>query len=84
VTSVTVSSSKSGENAINSTQRACLMSDTVKNTNSRLEKLVRRIMKEEDPVHFDSLCSELWRVLDEPEVLTGVEIRGSTETKTAE
>ena len=41
------------------------MSDNVENSNARLEKLVRRIMKEKDPVEFDKLCSELWLVLNE-------------------
>jgi hypothetical protein len=72
--SVTVFSSKSGENPINSTQRACRMSDNIEN-NSRLEKLLRRIMKEKDPVEFDELCSELWLVLNEREGLMGVEGR---------
>jgi len=30
-------------------------------SDARLENLVRRIMKEKDPVEFDKLCSELWR-----------------------
>jgi hypothetical protein len=32
-------------------------------------------MKEEDPVKYDELCSELWLVLDERESFTGVENR---------
>ena len=72
---ITVSTSKSGENPSNSTQRACLMSDNVENSNSRLAKFVRRIMKEKDPLEFDKLCSELWLVLNELEGLVGVEGR---------
>jgi len=34
---------------------------------------VSRIMKEQDPVGFDELCSELWLVLNERESLMGVE-----------
>ena len=83
MTSVTVSNSKSGENPINSTQRACLMSDNIENSNARLEKLVRRIMKEKDPVEFDELCSELWLVLNERESLTDVEGRVDRASKTA-
>jgi hypothetical protein len=77
--SVTVFSSKSGENPINSTQRACRMSDNIEN-NSRLEKLLRRIMKEKDPVEFDELCSVLWLVLNEREGLMAVEGRADGES----
>ena len=83
MTSVTVSSSTSGENPINSTQRACRMSDKIGDSNARLENLVRRIMKEKDPVEFDELCSELWLVLDERESLTDVESRAGGESNTA-
>jgi hypothetical protein len=83
VTSITVSSSKSGENPINSTQRACLMSDNIRNSDARLEKLVKRIMKEKDPVEFDELCSELWLVLDERETLARVESRVGGASKQA-
>ncbi len=44
-------------------------------SDARLENLVRRIMKERDPVEFDKLCSELWVVLDERDSLTTVEER---------
>ena len=69
--------------SINPTQRACLMSDNIGNSNARLEKLVRRIMKEKDPVEFDELCSELWLVLNEREGLAGVESRVDGASKTA-
>jgi hypothetical protein len=51
------------------------MSDNIENSNARLEKLLKRIMKEKDPVKYDELCSELWLVLDERESFTGVEDR---------
>jgi len=59
------------------------MSDNIENSNSRLEKLVRRIMKEKDPVEFDELCSQLRLVLDERETLTSVESRVGGARKTA-
>jgi hypothetical protein len=49
------------------------MSDNIGTSNARLENLVSRIMKEQDPVGFDELCSELWLVLNERESLMGVE-----------
>jgi hypothetical protein len=53
-------------------------------SDARLENLVRKIMKEEDPVEFDKLCSELWMVLDECDSLTTVEERvGRASTTTA-
>ncbi len=58
------------------------MSDNIENSNSRLEKLVRRIMKENDPVEFDELCSELRLVLDVRETLTSVESRVGGASKT--
>ena len=73
VISVTAFSSKSGEDLVNTIARTCLMSDNLGNSNARLEKLVRQIMKEKDPVKFDALCAELWRVLDERESLTSIE-----------
>jgi hypothetical protein len=59
------------------------MSDNIGNSNVRLEKLVRRIMKEKDAVEFDELCSGLWLVLNEREGLLGVESRVDGTTKTA-
>ena len=53
-------------------------------SDARLENLVRKIMKEEDPVEFDKLCSELWVVLDERHSLASVEERvGRASTTTA-
>jgi hypothetical protein len=51
------------------------MSDDFGNSNAQLEKLLKRIMKEKDPVKYDELCSELWLVLDERESFIGVENR---------
>jgi hypothetical protein len=59
------------------------MSDEIGISNARLEKLVRQIMKEKDPVEFDELCSELWVVLDERDSLTSVESRVGRASKTA-
>ena len=59
------------------------MSDNIGNSNARLEKLVRRIMKEKDAVEFDELCSGLWLVLNEREGPLGVESRVDGTTKTA-
>ena len=59
------------------------MSDNIGNSNARLEKLVRRIMKEKDAVEFDELCSVLWLVLKEREDLGGVEGSVDGTTKTA-
>jgi hypothetical protein len=59
------------------------MSDNIGNSNVRLEKLVRRIMKEKDAVEFDELCSGLWLVLNEREGLLGVESRVDGTIKTA-
>jgi hypothetical protein len=73
VISVTAFNPKSGEDPVNTIPRTCLMSDNLGNSNARLEKLVRQIIKEKDPVKFDALCSELWRVLDERESLTSIE-----------
>jgi hypothetical protein len=69
--------------SINLTQRASLMSDSIGTSNARLEKLVRRIMKEKDPVAFDELCSELWLVLKEREYLAHVEGRVDRASETA-
>jgi hypothetical protein len=83
VMSVTAFRPKSGENSVNSIQRACPMSDNLGNSNARPEKLVRQIMKEKDPVKFDGLCSELWLVLDERESLTSTESKVGGASTTA-
>ena len=59
------------------------MFDDIGNSNAQLEKLLKRIMKEKDPVNYDELCSELWLVLDKRESLTGVENRIGRASKTA-
>jgi hypothetical protein len=56
------------------------MSDSIGTSNARLENLVRRIMKEKDPVAFDELCSVLWLVLNEREGLMAVEGRVNGES----
>ena len=58
------------------------MSDNIGNSNVRLEKLVRRIMKEKDAVEFDELCAALRLVLKEPEYLADVEGRVDCASKT--
>ncbi len=45
------------------------MSDSIGISDARLEELLRRVMKENNPVQFEELCSELWMVLDERESL---------------
>lgn len=83
VISITVSDSEVRRESVNSTQRACCMSDNIGNSDARLEKLLKRIMQEKDTVKYDELCSELWLVLDERESLTGVENRIGGASKTA-
>lgn len=60
---VTVTSSTCGDNPLNSTRQADLMSDKIRNSTAQLEELVTRVMKEKDPAQYDELCSELWLVL---------------------
>jgi len=43
------------------------MCENRSDSTARLERLVRQIMKEEDPLKFDELGEEIWRVLDERE-----------------
>ena len=49
------------------------MSEHLANSNARLEKILTQIMKEKDPLKYDALCADLWRVLDERESVIGVE-----------
>jgi hypothetical protein len=49
------------------------MSEHLANSNARLEKILTQIMKEKDPLKYDALCAELWRVLNERESDVGVE-----------
>ena len=51
------------------------MSDNFVNSTAQLERLLRQIMEEKDPVRYDELCSQLWLVLDERARLTGTETR---------
>ena len=45
------------------------MSDDLAGSTTQLEQLVAQIMKETDPLKYDGLCSEIWRVLSERERL---------------
>ena len=45
--------------------------------NSRLEELVRRIMKESDSAEFDELCARLWILLGERESLEDAKKKAS-------
>jgi len=45
------------------------MSDNLADSTARLEQLVAQIMKETDPVKYDDLGCEFWRVLGERERL---------------
>ena len=58
------------------------MSDNLGNSSTRLETLVRQIMKEKDLLKYDELCLELWLVLDERESLTSIESRVGGGSKT--
>ena len=46
------------------------MSDRLAELSTRLEQLLRQIMKEADPAKYDELGAEIWRVLNERERLT--------------
>jgi hypothetical protein len=59
------------------------MSNSLGDSNVRLEKLVRQSIKEKDPLKYDELCSELWLVLDERETLASVESRVGGASKQA-
>jgi hypothetical protein len=43
------------------------MCENRSDSTTRLERLVRQVMKEEDPLKFDELGEEIWRVLYELE-----------------
>jgi hypothetical protein len=45
------------------------MPDPLENLNARLRQLVDQVMREKDPVKFDALGEEIWRVLKERERL---------------
>lgn len=59
------------------------MSDNFVNSTAQLERLLRQIMEEKDPVRYDDLCSQLWLVLDERERLTGTEAGTGGANRTA-
>lgn len=48
------------------------MSDRLAELSTRLEQLLRQIMKETDPAKYDELGAEIWRVLNERERLTSL------------
>ena len=43
------------------------MPDKFAECNARLEQLVHEIMKETNPVRYDQLAEEIWRVLEQRE-----------------
>jgi hypothetical protein len=45
------------------------MPDAFSESTARLEQLVREIIKETEPVRYDKLAEEIWRVLAERERL---------------
>lgn len=45
------------------------MPDNLAASTAELERLLKLIMKETDPVKYDQLGSEIWRVLTERELL---------------
>ena len=49
------------------------MSADLANSTANLERLLDQIMKETDPVKYDELGPEIWRVLIERERLTSTE-----------
>jgi hypothetical protein len=55
------------------------MPDAFAESTARLEQLVREIIKETEPVRYDKLAEEIWRVLAERERLAE---RGELASKT--
>ena len=45
------------------------MPDPLADLNTRLGELLRQIMKETDPEKYDELGAEIWRILNERELL---------------
>jgi len=58
------------------------MFDDVANSTAQLERLVKLIMSESDPVKFDELGAEIWRVLDERAKLLSDDNRNQTKNWT--
>lgn len=54
------------------------MFDDIANSTAQLERLVKVIMSEPDPVKFDELRTEIWQVLDERERLLNGSCRNHT------
>jgi hypothetical protein len=52
---------------VNSISEGHFMALDVGSSTEHLENLVKKIMREKDPVKFDELGSEIWRVLQERE-----------------
>ena len=55
------------------------MPDKFAESTRRLEQLVHRVMKETDPVLYDQLAKEIWRVLAERESLGTNKTASTTE-----
>jgi hypothetical protein len=53
------------------------MPDKFAESTRRLEQLVHQILKETDPVLYDELAEEIWRVLAERERLANEQVRGN-------
>ena len=45
------------------------MSDNLDDSDARLKQLVKRIMKETDPMKYDEIGCQIWRALSERERL---------------
>ena len=58
------------------------MFDDVANSTAQLERLVKLILSESDPVKFDELGAEIWRVLDERAKLLSDDNRNQTKNWT--
>jgi hypothetical protein len=56
------------------------MPDRLAELNMRLGQLIRDIMTETDPVKYDELGAEIWRVLSERERLTSAPPSGPPPT----
>jgi hypothetical protein len=59
----------------------CSMSETRPDSITLLQKLVRQIMKEEDPRKFDELGAKIWQVLDEREGVSATPLSPAFESR---
>jgi hypothetical protein len=57
------------------------MPEAFAESTARLEQLVREIIKETEPVRYDSLAEEIWRVLAERERLASMGTHRANQTK---